>query len=110
MTKASPELRKEAGDTAMIGIKLLFARYNPFVSREQYNNIVKQLITHQRMTAEELFQTLEVMRWSKGYSQKFENTKKQVNSLFGEFPELSNHESFVTEYVKLKRKSWRLSE
>jgi hypothetical protein len=118
MSKVTPELRKEAGNTAMIGIKLLFARYNPLVSRESYNKLVKELIVCNcginngligSVTSEQLYQILEVMRWRKGYSSKFKNNKEEVDDVLRQFPELSIHRTFITEYTKIKREKWGLN-
>jgi hypothetical protein len=118
MSKVTPEIRKEAGNTAMIGIKLLFARYNPLVSRESYNKLVRELMNQENVsrdksvfntTSEKIFQILEVMRWFKKNSKQFKNNKEEVEDLLKQFPELKIHQSFITEYVKDKRGKWLLN-
>jgi predicted nucleic acid-binding protein len=107
MSKVTPEIRKEAGNTAMIGIKLLFARYNPLVSRESYNVSRDKSVFN--TTSEKIFQILEVMRWFKKNSKQFKNNKEEVEDLLKQFPELKIHQSFITEYVKDKRGKWLLN-
>lgn len=118
MSKVTPEVRKESGNVAMIGIKLLFARYNPFVSRESYNKLVHELMSRENISrdksvfnasSEQIYQILEVMRWFKKSSKKFKNSKDEADDALKQFPELSTHRTYITEYIKIKRGKWGLN-
>ena len=106
---ANKEIHKKAGDVAEIGIKLLFARLNPFCSMEKYNliihNYIKAINPHQGEfvgTKEELIQILDMMKWQ---HDKFADTKSEIKYVMAEFPELQTHNGFIYHYISEKRKS-----
>ena len=112
------EARKEAGDVAMTGIKLLFARYNPFVSNESYDELIRKLMRQLNTSrddnsfnapSEQFTQVVEAMRWSKGHSKVFKTLKDEVNNVLERFPELSLHRNLLALCIRRKRKKWGLN-
>ena len=110
MIEARIEARKKekevSGKLASIGIKLLIARIT-FASLDKYNSIlhayIKEINPREGKfvgTTEQTTEDLEMMRWNHKH---FDTVKAETAFVLLQFPELSLHETLVTEYIKSKR-------
>lgn len=104
---ARKEVHEKAGNVAQIGIRLLFARMNPFYSLEKYNSIIRAYIKEINPrdgkfvgTKEELIQILDMMKWK---HRQFDSSREETNYVLKQFPELSLHDHLIFDYINSKK-------